>query len=218
MIDQLMQLSQLLMQDQFTITFNLSTTMFRITPPPYVQSLKHGSAMRKMTSGTRNFHLQVTNFCLNLIKVERIVVALLWYKKASLDMKECPTSSQTSEIMECMELTTNFKGIVCNIYIVYHIPNTSVIQFCSKLSDLMESNVLEDHRHIIMLGDFNIHVDNPEHPDTIIFNDFLESFDLINFTTFATHASRYTLDLVITSSHGLIKSIKQGHFYQITVL
>ena len=73
--------------------------------------------------------------------------------KASLNMKQCPTSSQTSEIMECMELATNFKGIVCNIYIVYHIPNTSVIQFCSELSDLMESNVLEDHGHIIMLSD-----------------------------------------------------------------
>ena len=99
-------------------------------------------------------------------------------------MKECPTSSQTSEIMEYMELTTNFKGIVFNIYIIYCIPNTSVIQFCSELSDLMESNVLKGHGQIIMLGDFNIHVDNPEHPDTVIFNDFLESFDLINFTTF----------------------------------
>ena len=63
-----------------------------------------------------------------------------------------------------------------------------------------------------MLGHFNIHVDNPEHPDTVIFNDFLESFDLINFTTFPTYASRHSLDLVITSSHRLIKSIKQGHF------
>ena len=127
-------------------------------------------------------------------------------------MKYCPTSLQASEIMECMELTTNFKDIVCNIYIVYHIPNTSVIQLCSELSDLMESNVLEDHGHLFMLGDINIYVDNPEHPDTIIFNDFLESFDLINFTTFPTHESIHTLDSVITSSHGLIKSIKQGHF------
>ena len=100
-----------------------------------------------------------------------------------------------------MELTTNFKGIVCNINIVYHIPNTSVIQFCSTLSDLMKS----------MLQDCS-HVDNPEHPDAVIFNTFLGSFDLINFTTFPTHASRHTLDLVITSSHRLIKSIKQGHF------
>ena len=132
--------------------------------------------------------------------------------KALLNMKECPTSSHTSEIMEYMELTTNFKGIVCNIYIIYLIPNTSVNQFCSELSDLMENNVLGDHGHIIMLGDFNIHVDNPELPDTVIFNNFLESFELINFTTFPTHISKHTLYLVITSSHRLIKSIGQGHF------
>ena len=114
--------------------------------------------------------------------------------------------------MEYMELTTNFKGIVCNIYIIYYIPNTSVIQFSSELSDLMENNVLEDHGHIIMLGDFNIHMDKPEHPDTVIFNDFLKSFDLINLTTFPTHIYKHTLDLVITSSHRLIKSIGQGHF------
>ena len=132
--------------------------------------------------------------------------------KASLNMKECPTSSQTSEIMEYMEPDTNFKGIVCIIYIIYCIPNTSVIQFCSELSDLMENNVLEDCRYIIMLGDFNIHVDNSEHPDTVIFNDFLESFDLINFTTFPTCISKNTLDLVIINSHRLIKSIGQGYF------
>ena len=54
-------------------------------------------------------------------------------------------------------------------------------------------------------------MDKPEHPDTVTFNDFLESFDL-NYTTFSTHLSRHTLDLVITNSHGLIKSIEQGHY------
>ena len=138
--------------------------------------------------------------------------------KASLNMKEWSTSSQNSEILQYMELTTSFKGMVCNIYIIYCIPNTSVIQFFSELSDLMENNVLEDHGHIIMLYDFNIHIDNSEHPNTVIFNDFLESFDLINFNTFPTHISKHTLDLVITSSHKLIKSIGLGHFYQITAL
>ena len=132
--------------------------------------------------------------------------------KASLNIKDCPTSPQTSEMMEYMELTSNFKGIVCNIYIIYYIPNMSVIQFCNKLSDLIENNILEDHGHIIMLGNFNIHMDKPEHPDTATFNDFLESFNLVNFTTFPTHISKNTLDLVITSSHRLIKSIEQGHF------
>ena len=109
--------------------------------------------------------------------------------KASLDIKECSPSTQTSEIMEHMELTSNFKGVICNIYITYCIPNMSVIQFCNELSDLIETNILEDHGHLIMLGDFNIPMDKPEHPDTVIFNDFLESFDLVNYTTFPTHLS-----------------------------
>ena len=115
--------------------------------------------------------------------------------KTSLNIKECPTSPQISEIMEYMELTSNFKGVVCNIYIIYCIPNKSMIQFCSELSDLIENNILEDHGHIIMLRDFNIHMDKPDHPDTATFNDFLESFDLVNHTTFPTHISRHTLNL-----------------------
>ena len=132
--------------------------------------------------------------------------------KASLNIKECPTSPLTSEIIEYMELTSNFKGIVSNIYIIYCMSNMSVTQFCSELSDLIKNNVLEDHGHIIMLGYFNIHMDKPEHPDTATFNDFYESFDLVNFTTYTTHISKHTLDLVITSSHKLIKSIELGHF------
>ena len=132
--------------------------------------------------------------------------------KVSLNIKECSPSTQTSEIMEHMELTSNFKGVVCNIYIIYHIPNMRVIQFCSELSNLTKNNILEDHGHLIILGDFNIHMDKPEHPDTVTFKIFLESFDLVNYTTFPTHLSRHTLDLVITNSHGLIKSIEQGHY------
>ena len=60
--------------------------------------------------------------------------------------------------------------------------------------------------------DFNIHMDKLEHPDTVTFNELLESFDLVNYTTFPTHLSKHTLDLVITNSHGLIKSIEQGHY------
>ena len=79
--------------------------------------------------------------------------------KASLNIKECPTSPQTSEIIKYMELTCNFKGVVCNIYIIYCIPNMSVIQFCNELSDFIKNNILEDHGHIIMLWDFNIHME-----------------------------------------------------------
>ena len=139
------------MQGQYTTNFNLSQTMFKITIQQYVQSQKHGSVMMKMILDTRkSHHLVITILskpCKNGKKGGGIAVVY----KASLNIKECPTSPQTSEIMEYMELTINFKGIVCNIYIIYNIPNTSVIQFCSELSDLIKNNVLEDHGHIIML-------------------------------------------------------------------
>ena len=129
--------------------------------------------MMKMTLDIRKSHHLVIKSCPNLRKMERGGAVLLWYTKTSLNIKEYPTSPQiTSEIMEYMELTSKFKGVACNIHISYHIPNTSVIQFCNELSDLIKNNILEDHGHTIMLEDFNIHMDKPEHPDTATFNDF----------------------------------------------
>ena len=56
--------------------------------------------------------------------------------------------------MELLEILVNFKGIPCNIYTVYHIPNASVIQFCSELSDLLELNISQDHGNLLIIGDF----------------------------------------------------------------
>ena len=69
------------MQDQYTVSFNLSKIIFKITIQQYVQSQEHVLAMMKMTLGTRKFHLLVTKFCLNLTKVERKGEALQWYIK-----------------------------------------------------------------------------------------------------------------------------------------
>ena len=115
--------------------------------------------------------------------------------------------------MEHLDLTTNFKGISVNLYVIYRIPNTSVVQFCSELADLLEGNIVHDHGHLILTGDFNIHMDNPENPDTIIFNDFSESFGLTNLVGFLTHQSNHTIDLTITHHSSIIKSVRQGEFF-----
>ena len=199
------------MLGQYITSCILSRTRFKTKTQQYVLLLKHGLAMMRMTLDIKKSHHLDTKPCPDLGKMERGGGITVVYK-ASLNIKECSPSTQTSEIMEHMELTSNFRRVVCNIYIIYCIPNMSVIQFCSELSNLIENNILEDHGHLIMLGDFNIHMDKPEHPDIVTFNDFLESFDLVNYTTFPTHLSTHTLDLVITNSHGLIKSTEQGHY------
>ena len=50
----------------------------------------------------------------------------------------------------------NFKGLVVNLYVIYRFPNTSVIQFCDELSDLLEENIVSDHGVLLLTGDFNI--------------------------------------------------------------
>ena len=115
--------------------------------------------------------------------------------------------------MEHLDLTMNFKGLVVNLYVSYRFPNTSVIQFCDELSDLLEENIVSDCGVLLLTGNFNIHMDNLQNPDTIIFSDFLESFGLINFVGFPTHQSCHMLDLFITHQSSVIKSVSQGEFF-----
>ena len=115
--------------------------------------------------------------------------------------------------MELLEILVNFKGIPCNIYTVYHIPNTSVIQFCSELSDLLEHNISQDLGNLLIISDFNIHMDDVNHPDTITFTDFLQSFGLVNTVGFQTHKSKHILDLLITDNTIIIKSTMPGYFF-----
>ena len=49
-----------------------------------------------------------------------------------------------------------------------------------------------------MVGDFNIHVDNPKDSGTIEFNNILDSYGLTQHVTGPTHKLGHTLDLVIT--------------------
>ena len=64
----------------------------------------------------------------------------------------------------------------------------------------------------MIIGDFSIHMDNIANPDTITFNDFLDSFNLQNHVNFSTNIARHRLDLYITEwDSGLFQSISNGH-------
>ena len=66
--------------------------------------------------------------------------------------------------------------------------------------------------NLVLLGDFNIHMDVADDTDMITFNDSLDSSNLENLVHFSTHKCRHTLDLLITdknSDHGIVPS--QGH-------
>ena len=55
-------------------------------------------------------------------------------------------------------------------------------------------------------------MDNPHHPDTMIFHDFLKSFNLTNLITEGTHKSQHTFDLIIISkSSNIALKPELGH-------
>ena len=61
----------------------------------------------------------------------------------------------------------------------------------------------------LLIGDFNIHTDNMEHPDTVLFNDILDGLNLRNNVNFAAHKSLHHLDLILDDKED--KSIINVH-------
>ena len=116
-----------------------------------------------------------------------------------------------TELLELMNVNIAIKGININLYIVYRPPKGSVIEFCNSLAMILESNINIDKGKLLMLGDFYIHLDEKNNPDTITFSDFLESFSLINYATFFTHTAKHILDLVISNDPTLVHSVLPGH-------
>ena len=115
--------------------------------------------------------------------------------------------------MELLHLSVTVKRLVLNLYTVYRIPNTNILTFCNEMANVLENNIIANRGETILLGDFNIHMDDPVDPDTITFNKFLDSLDFTNLVNFGTHTSNYTLDLVMQSNSFKVNSkTLQGHF------
>ena len=89
-----------------------------------------------------------------------------------------------------------------NLLGIYHPPYST----SQKITNSMFLDKLTDHltewmssfRSILIRGDFNIHTDDTEDPDTQIFHDTMEALGLQQHVTFPTHETGNTLDLIFT--------------------
>ena len=79
-------------------------------------------------------------------------------------------------------------------FVVIYRPPGQLGNFLEEL-DVLLSNYPEDGTPLVLLGDFNIHLDKPQAAD---FNTLLASFDLKRVSTTATHKSGNQLDLIYT--------------------
>ena len=79
--------------------------------------------------------------------------------------------------------------------------------------DYTERNINSPGK-LLLIGDFNIHLNNLESPDTNTFLDVLDSFGLHNHIGFLIHHLNNTLDLVITSGQDkFIESSRPGRLF-----
>ena len=70
-----------------------------------------------------------------------------------------------------------------------------------------------DTAKLVLLGDFNLHINELADPNADTFQDLLECFNLKTNIFFPMHTSNNTLDLALNASDGMtVKTFQQGEF------
>ncbi len=102
-------------------------------------------------------------------------------------------------------------------FVVVYRPPGPLVNFVEEL-DLLLSTFPEDGTPLVILGDFNIHLDKPQAAD---FHTLLASFDLKRVLTTATHKSGNQLDLIYTrhcsTDHVLVTPLHTSDHFLLTL-
>ena len=127
-----------------------------------------------------------------------------------------------NQIMEKQEYSTFelltvklcVSGKNITIYGVYHAPLSehnkhTNQQFIVEFSEVMSLKIIET-TEILILGDFNIVVNDPTDSDAQLLLAWLESISLHNIVDFPTHRSGNMLDLVTVRENERISAMNIG--------
>ena len=103
---------------------------------------------------------------------------------------------------EYLDLTLSVGKVSFRLISIYRPPSSvknesRIGQFISDFSDLID-RIFTSGRKVVLVGDFNIHLEIPSDPQTILFNEILALFTLQQHVNGPTHCCGHTLDLIIT--------------------
>ena len=105
------------------------------------------------------------------------------------------------------------------IVAIYHPPysvtnNSTNAKFIDEFTEYLVDSIMT-YNNIVILGDFNLHINDQEDPDTNIFIDTTAALGLNQYVDFVTHNKGNILDLVMTEPLGKTKvtSCKPGPFF-----
>ena len=123
---------------------------------------------------------------------------------AKSGIKVSKIDTPETSTFEHLELQVTINGAVTTILIIYR-PEPSrknpyiMSEFFSEFNDWLS---MYNHRNneILIVGDFNIHINKIENPRTQNFCDIIETFGMKQHIKSATHKHGNTLDLIITKN------------------
>ena len=87
---------------------------------------------------------------------------------------------------------------------IYRPPGQSAINFFADFTEWLTENLLQDCNPII-LGDFNLHLNDINSDDAMNLQDTMDALELIQHVNFATHCSGNILDHIYTEEASSIK-------------
>src|SRR5437867_4988637 len=103
----------------------------------------------------------------------------------------------------CVRLTIASTSFT--LLVIYRPPCSNSTLFQAEFSTLLE-DLISSPSELIITGDFNFHVDDPNSPSGSSFLTLLDTFGLSQLVSFPTHTAGYTLDLLITRSSSTLFS------------
>ena len=147
-------------------------------------------------------------------KVNRTRGGIALIQKLDITLKAKSVYLYTS--MECVDFALCFSTTLINLCIFYWPPDTNVLDFCNDLTDYFEKNITSPGSKIIV-GDFNIPINQHKHLDIIIFKDTLDGLNLIDHVDFDTHHMGNRLDTILTTQESsLVSKLNKVAFSPIT--
>ena len=107
------------------------------------------------------------------------------------------------DLLEHASWMVELKGKAITILAIYHPPigpaGNTITRFIDQVSELFQY-YLVNHKNLVILGDFNIHVHDRTNPDSLAYINTLEALGLMQHISTPTHRLGGILDLIYTES------------------
>lgn len=148
--------------------------------------------------------------CISIPRTGRRGGGIALLHRQDISMKSKTHSAYQS--FENMEVTLCHAGKCVTVCIIYRPPPSgknrcSVTFFMEEFSNYLDHLILSSE-NILIVGDFNFHVDSSCDPNAKRFLSLLDSFNLCQHVTGETHVKGHTLDLVISrSSNSVVRDV-----------